>query len=123
MNLFLDELPRASPAAGIPADGGHDGIPTVVQLPKLVAGCLPGFGKAAHGLRDGDESLVHTRFDRIGRVDVLDVGGRELQELVGIPIHHPQLVDAAHDLHVLLRHRASISLIASKRCPSPALRR
>jgi hypothetical protein len=68
----------------VPVDGGHDSTSTVVQLPELVAGCLPDFGEAAHCLRDGAEAAAHTRFDRIGRIDVLNVGSRELQELRGI---------------------------------------
>ena len=95
VGLFVDELPLASPAAYVPVDGGHDDVPTVVQLPELVAGFLPDFGEAAHGLRDRDEPAAHTRFDRVGRIDVLDVRGRELQELLGISIEQPRLVEVA----------------------------
>jgi hypothetical protein len=104
VGLFVDEVPLASPAADVPVDGGHDNVPAVVQLPELVAGFLPRFGKAAHRLRDRVETAAHTRFDRIGRVDVLNVGSRELEELIRISIKQPRLVDVADDLDVLLRH-------------------
>jgi hypothetical protein len=89
VGLFVDELPLAPPAAYVSVDGGHDNVPTVVQLPELVAGFLPDFGEAPHSLRDGDEPAAHTRFDRVGRIDVLNVGRRELQELLRISIEQP----------------------------------
>ena len=61
----------------MPADGGHNNVPIVVQLPQLVAGFLPDLGDAAHGLRDGDHPMAHTRLDRVGRIDVLNVTSRE----------------------------------------------
>ena len=62
----------------MPADGGHDTVPTVVELPELVAGFVPDFTEAAHGLGDGGEPATHTRFHRVGRIDVLNVRGCEL---------------------------------------------
>jgi hypothetical protein len=88
----------------VPADGGDDHIPTVVQLPQLVAGFLPDFSEAAHRLRNRDEPVAHPGFDCIGRIDVFDVGGCEFEELLGIAIDQPRLAETAHQLHVLLRH-------------------
>ena len=46
VSLLVDELPLASPAADVPADGGHDDVSEVVQLPELVAGSSQTSAKA-----------------------------------------------------------------------------
>jgi hypothetical protein len=77
--LLVDKFPLASPAADVPADGGYHNFPTVVQFLKLVAGFLSDFGEPAHGLGDGGEPTPYPRFDRVGRIDVLNGRSREFQ--------------------------------------------
>ena len=70
---------------------------------KLVPGLLPDFSEAAHRLRNRDDSVADPRFDRIRGIDVFDVGSCEFEELRGIAVDQPRLVETAHELHVLLR--------------------
>ncbi len=63
---------------------------------------VPDLGESAHGLGYLDEPAAHTRFDRVGRIDVLNVRGGELQELLRISIEQPRFVQVAHDFDVLL---------------------
>src|SRR4051794_38467039 len=106
MGLLLHELALAPSAPGVPANGGNHDVTAVEDLMQLVSGVLPDLSETAHRSYHLERSTANTRLDCIRGIDVFDVRGSQFEEpLFGISIDQPLVVDAPHDLDVLLRHR------------------
>src|SRR5215217_4375543 len=103
----LDRNPACAPVAPHCRDHGDAvaGLDAPIDLdPEIADGVVELLGDRGKGL----DPRVGSRFQRVARVDPLDIGVQQVR-LSGRGSGDPTRVDAADDLHVLLRHRRPVS--------------